>query len=289
MKITVLGTGIMGAGVAGSLLRAGHDVTVWNRDPAKAAPLAAAGATLAETPGEAVAQADVVLTVLFDADSVVDVMTAAVVSLPKTAIWVQLSTIGLAGTTRAAELAARHGVSFVDAPMLGTKTPADTGKLVLLVSGDPELIERLTPVFAAISLRSVDAGPTIGAASALKLAANAWVQSVTVAIGQSMALTKALGLDPQLFLDAIGGGATDTPYAQIKGAAIIANDYSPSFAIDGAIKDLGLIRAAARDVGVPDDVLAAVQAKFSTASAAGHGAEDMSAVYTAFLPGTAEE
>ena len=130
----------------------------------------------------------------------------------------------------------------------------------------------------------MNAGPTIGAASALKLAANAWVQSVTALVGQSMALTRSFGLDPQLFLDAIKGGATDTPYAQIKGAAIIANDYPPSFTIDGTLKDLGLIRAAAQDVGVSDDVLAAVQARFAAASKAGHGSDDMGAVYTAFLP-----
>jgi 3-hydroxyisobutyrate dehydrogenase len=284
MKITVLGTGIMGAGVAGSLLRAGHDVTVWNRDAAKAAPLAAVGATVAPTPGDAVAHAEAVLTVLFDGDAVVDVMAEAVEAMPAAAIWVQLSTIGLADIARAAELAARHGVSFVDSPMLGTKTPAETGKLVLLVSGDQALIDRLAPVFEAISIRTVNAGPTIGAASALKLAANAWVQSVTALIGQSMALTKSFGLDPQLFLDAISGGAIDTPYAHIKGAAIIANDYPPSFTIDGTIKDLGLIRTAARDVGVAGDVLAAVEARFTAASRAGHGAEDMAAVYTAFLP-----
>ena len=284
MKITVLGTGIMGAGVAGSLLRAGHDVTVWNRDAAKAAPLAAVGATVAPTPGDAVAHAEAVLTVLFDGDAVVDVMAEAVEAMPAAAIWVQLSTIGLADIARAAELAARHGVSLVDSPMLGTKTPAETGKLVLLVSGDQALIDRLAPVFEAISIRTVNAGPTIGAASALKLAANAWVQSVTALIGQSMALTKSFGLDPQLFLDAISGGAIDTPYAHIKGAAIIANDYPPSFTIDGTIKDLGLIRTAARDVGVAGDVLAAVEARFTAASRAGHGAEDMAAVYTAFLP-----
>ena len=289
MKITVLGTGIMGAGVAGSLLRAGHDVTVWNRDPIKTAPLATAGATVALTPGEGVAQAEAVLTVLFDGDAVVDVMAEAVDSFPDGAIWAQLSTIGPADTMRAAELAARHGVSFVDTPMLGTKTPAETGKLVLLVSGDATLIDRLAPVFAAISVRTVNAGPNIGAASALKLATNAWVQSVTALIGQSMAMTKSLGLDPQLFLDAIQGGAIDTPYAHIKGAAIIANDYSPSFTVDGTIKDLGLIRAAAQDFGVADGVLAAVEAKFSAASKAGHGSDDMGAVYTAFLPRDARQ
>jgi 3-hydroxyisobutyrate dehydrogenase len=209
--------------------------------------------------------------------------------MPATAIWAQLSTIGPAGTARAAELAARHGVSFVDTPMLGTRLPAETGKLVLLVSGDQAVLERLASVFEAISIRTVDAGPTIGAASALKLATNAWVQSVTALIGQSMAMTKSLGLDPQLFLDAITGGAIDTPYAHIKGAAIIANDFTPSFTIDGTIKDLGLIRAAAQDVGVCDDILAAVEARFAAASKAGHGSDDMGAVYTAFLPPDAQQ
>jgi len=284
MRITVLGTGIMGAGVAGSLLRAGHRVTVWNRNPDRTAPLADAGATVAASPAEAVRRADVVLTVLFDADSVVEVMTAAMDGLPPSAIWAQLSTIGLAGTERAATLAVQHHISFVEAMMLGTRAPAENGQLVLLVSGDPAVLDRLTPVFSAIGSRTVHAGDEIGMASALKLAVNAWVGSVSALVGQSMALTGALGLDPQLFLDAISGGATDTPYAHVKGAAMLSGDFQPSFTIDGVVKDLALIRTAALGAGVPDDVLAAVQAKYLAAGRAGHGSQDMAAVYTAFLP-----
>jgi 3-hydroxyisobutyrate dehydrogenase len=284
MQVTVLGTGIMGAGVAGSLLRAGHTVTVWNRDTAKAKPLRDAGAKIAGSPAEAVTGAEAVLTVLFDTDAVMGVMTQALDSLDESAIWVQLSTIGLDGSARTAELARQHDVSLVEAMMLGTKAPAENGELVLLVGGDPALVDRLSPIFEAISARVVNTGDRVGPATALKLAANAWVGSLTALIGQSMALTKSLGLDPQLFLDAIKGGGTDTPYAHVKGKSILAGEYPPSFPVEGILKDLALIRTAAEEAGVADDVLAAVEGRFLTASELGHRSDDMAAVYTAFLP-----
>jgi 3-hydroxyisobutyrate dehydrogenase len=282
MRVTVLGTGIMGAGVAGSLLRGGHQVAVWNRDTAKTERLRPAGATVADSPAAAVAGADAVLTVLFDADAVLSVMTAALPRWNPSAVWAQLATIGIDGTARVAALAEQHGLSLVDAPMLGTKAPAESGKLVMLISGEPALIERLSPVWEAIGSRTVLAGERVGDASALKLAANAWVQSVTVLIAQSMAMTRAFGLDPQLFLDAIRGGGTDMPYAHAKGAAMLSSNYEPSFSIDGALKDLGLIREAAQRAGLPDEILTAVQDKFDEAGRAGHGADDMAAVFTAF-------
>ena len=284
MRVTVLGTGIMGAGVAGSLLRAGHDVAVWNRDPAKALPLADRGAIVATSPAKAVAGAEAVLTALFDADSVIDVMSSALPAMQASSIWAQLSTIGLDGTARAAKLAEQHGVLMVDAMMLGTRAPAEKGELVLLVSGDAAQLDHLAPVFDAIGSRTIDAGAELGQASALKLATNAWVGSITALVGQSLAMVGALGLDPQLFLDAIRGGPTDTPYAHVKGAAMLSADYRPSFTIDGVLKDLELIRAGARRGGVPDDLLAAVHAHYADAARDGHGADDMAAVYPTFRP-----
>jgi 3-hydroxyisobutyrate dehydrogenase len=284
MRVTVLGAGIMGAGVAGSLLRAGHDVTVWNRDSAKTEPLAIAGATAAGSPAAAVAGTEAVLTVLFDADSVDAVMTDAFAVMDPSAIWVQMTTVGLDGSARLAQLADDHGVPFVEAQMLGTKAPAEKGQLVLLVGGNQELLGRLSPVFDAISTRTVNTGSAIGPASALKLAANAWVLGVNALVGQSMALAGTLGLDPQLFLDAIAGGAVDTPYAHVKGAAMLAGDFSPSFPLTGVLKDLDLIRSAAVRAGVSEDVIGAIQAKYDSARRAGHGDDDMAAIYTAFLP-----
>jgi len=282
MRVTVLGTGIMGAGVAGSLLRGGHEVTVWNRDAAKTDRLREAGATVADSPAAAVSDADAVLTVLFDADAVISVVTEALPGWKPSAVWAQLSTIGIDGTARAAALAEQHGLPLVDAPMLGTKAPAEKGQLVMLVSGEPALVERLAPVWEAIGSRTVPAGERVGDASALKLAANAWVQSVTALIAQSMAMTRAFGLDPQLFLDAIRGGGTDMPYAHAKGAAMMSSNYEPSFSIDGVVKDLELIRAAAARAGVPDEILAVVLEKFQQSVREGHGSDDMAAVFTAF-------
>ena len=281
MRVAVLGTGTMGAGMAGSLLRAGHAVTVWNRTAARAEPLAAAGATVAGTPAEAVAGAEVVVVMLFDEAAVLDVLAAAG---PSDAVWLQASTIGPDGTERVAALAAEQGLRLVDAPVLGTRGPAEQGTLVALLSGDEALVAAARPAIEGYSARAVYAGPRLGAASALKLVCNAWVATMNAAIGQSVALAQALGVDPALFLEAMRGGASDAPYLHLKAELIARGEYPPAFALDGALKDVELILAAARGALVGDDVLAGLAVAYRRASEAGHGDEDMAAVYTAFLP-----
>ncbi|WP_430667232.1 NAD(P)-dependent oxidoreductase [Jatrophihabitans telluris] len=278
----MLGTGIMGAGMAGSLLRAGCDVRAWNRTASKAEPLTAEGATVPESAAAAVEGADFVVTMLFDADAVLAVIGEAAHAFGPETIWIQSSTIGLEGTKRCADLAAERGLTMLDAPVLGTKAPAEQGKLVALVSGDSAAIDRAQPVFDAIAARAVRAGDELGRASALKLACNAWVASINAATAQSIALARGLGLEPQLFLDAIGGGPTDSAYAQAKGQQMISGQFPTSFAVDGVIKDLELISAAAVLAGVSDQVLSALLGRYRQASDAGHGGSDMSAVYAGF-------
>lgn len=281
--VALLGTGTMGAGMARSMLKAGLGVRAWNRTSAKAAPLAADGATVTETAAEAVTGADVVVVMLFDADSVLAVLADAAAAAPD-AVWVQSSTVGVEGTARIAAFASEHGLALVDAPVLGTKAPAEQGKLVVLASGDPALRDRVTPVFDAVGAKTLWLGETPGAGSALKLVCNSWVGSITAATGQAVALAQGLDLDPQLFLDAISGGAVDTPYAHVKGAAMMAEDWTVSFELDGVSKDLGLIRAAAADAGVATTVLDALVAVYAAASEQGHGGDDMAAVVAAFGP-----
>jgi 3-hydroxyisobutyrate dehydrogenase len=136
--------------------------------------------------------------------------------------------------------------------VLGTKKPGAEGALVVLAAGDPDLRARDEPVFDAIDSETVWVGNQVGLASALKLVCNAWVGTITAAVGQSMALAAGLGLDADLFLTAIKGGATDTPYAQVSGAQILAEEFPPPFALDGAIKDLDLILAAADEAKIND-------------------------------------
>jgi 3-hydroxyisobutyrate dehydrogenase len=274
----------MGAGMAHNLIKAGLDVTVWNRSPDRARPLADAGARMATDAAEAVTGADVVLTMLFDADSVAEVMEWALPAVDPAAVWAQTSTVGLEGTERLAALAASHGVGFLDAPVLGTKEPAEQGALTVLVGGDPALRDDVTPVFDAIGSKTIWVGDRPGDGHKLKLVANSWIGSTITGVAQAIALAEALGLDPQLFPDTIAGGPLDMPYAQLKAKSMIAGEFPPSFAVSGVVKDLGLIAAAMRGVDVHSGVVEAVAATFRTAEAGGHGDEDMAAVVHAFRP-----
>jgi 3-hydroxyisobutyrate dehydrogenase len=282
VRVTVLGTGAMGAGVAASLLRGGHDVTVWNRTRDRAEPLAEHGAIVADDAAQAVQHAEVVLLTLFDTAAVVDVLEQAAGSAPDDAVWVQSSTVGVAGTETIVQLAAQQGITLVEAMMLGTKAPAEQGKLTMLVAGPDAPVEAIGPVLDAIGAKTVRAGDQVGQGTALKLAANAWIASITAATGQSLAIARALGLDPQLFLQAIEGSASDSAYAHTKGAAMIAGDFPAQFALDGLRKDIGLITDAARDADVTTTVLEALDRVYADASAAGHGSDDIAAVGTAF-------
>lgn len=283
MNITVLGTGIMGTAVARRLLSSGHAVTVWNRTGERAEPLREDGASVADTAEDAVRAADVVLLTLFDATAVLDVMARACPVAPD-AVWVQASTIGTEATGRVSALAEREGVALLEAMMLGTRAPAEQGQLTLLVAGPEDLDARVAPAFEEMAAKVVRVGPDVGQAAALKLAANAWIAVLTAATAQSLAMTRGLGLDPHLFLDAIADTPVDSRYAHVKGEAMISSTFDPSFTVDGVVKDVGLIISAADQAGVPSDLLESVQGLFRRTSEAGHGADDMAAVISAFSP-----
>jgi 3-hydroxyisobutyrate dehydrogenase len=239
----------MGAGMVRSLRRAGIPVRMWNRDPAKAQALTGTGAEPAASPAEAAAGADVVLTMVFDADAAVDVVRAAAPA-PGT-VWLQCTTVGVDGAERTITTAEELGLVLLDCPVLGTRKPAEDGALVLLASGDDGARERLATVLDALGSRTLWLGGA-GAGSRLKMACNAWLLMVTAGVAQSIALARGLGLDPQHFLDAIAGGAMDTPYAHVKGAAMIDGEFPVSFGLTGATKDARLIREALQAAGVAD-------------------------------------
>jgi 3-hydroxyisobutyrate dehydrogenase len=278
-KVALLGTGIMGAGMAGSMARAGLDVTVWNRSADKARAL---DLPVADDPASAVRDADVVVTMLFGFESVAHVMTEALPAMRPDAVWLQTSTIGLEETTALASLATKHHVSFVDAPVLGTRQPAENGQLTVLAAGKPELRERLAPVLDAISAKVVWVGEQPGDGHRLKLVANAWVLTITAGAAQSIALAEGLGLDPKLFLELIAGGPIDSGYAQTKGKAMLSGDFTPQFALKGLAKDAGLIREAAAEAGVATDLAAAME---RLAGMAGNQDDDMAAIIRAFRVG----
>ncbi|TIC86423.1 NAD(P)-dependent oxidoreductase [Nocardioides sp. GY 10127] len=276
-SVAVLGTGTMGAGMARNLAAAGLDVRVWNRNPQRAAPLADV-ATVASTAAEACAGADVVLTMLFDLDATLEVMAGVGTSCAPGTVWLQCATVGVPGCDRLAAQADELGLVLVDAPVLGTRKPAEDGTLLVLASGPDEARPRLEPVLDAVSSRVMWLGPA-GHGQRLKLAANAWVLTVVEGVAESMALTRELGLDPALFLEAVAGGAMDAPYVQMKGRAMLSGEHPASFALSGGVKDAALVLEAAEVAGVELGLMPGIHAHMERAAQAGHGDEDLSASY----------
>jgi 3-hydroxyisobutyrate dehydrogenase len=283
MRTAVLGTGIMGAAMARSLARDGHEVAVWNRTASRAEAVAAEGITACGAIADALLDAEVVFTMLFDTASVLDVTGEIVGALGEDAVWAQSTTVGPDGMRRITDAAGPVAQRLLDAPVLGTKQPAEDGKLTVLVSGPLAAVERARPAFDAVGARTLELGDRLGDASALKLAANSWVASICAATAQAMGLAEAQGLEPGLFLEAIKGSAVDSVYAQAKGSVIAKRSWEdPAFALDSVVKDVGLMVQAAHESGFPDELLTTVLGLYEKASQRGLGGADMSAVRAAF-------
>ncbi|MBA3951467.1 MAG: NAD(P)-dependent oxidoreductase [Rubrobacter sp.] len=283
-KVALLGTGIMGAAMARNLIQAGAEVRAWNRSTEKAEPLARDGATVVEDPAEAASGADFLLTMLSDADVIEDVVGDGVLpALADGGVWLQMSTVGERGNEKFARLAAESGVAYVDAPVLGTKAPAEQGQLVVLASGPDDVRSKCEPVFEAVGSKTVWLGEA-GEGSRLKLVVNNWIVGLLGVLAETIAFARATGVDPQKFLETIEGGPLGLPYAQIKGAMMIEEDFPTSFSAKLARKDAGLVLDAAEERGLRMSLAPAVAARLDEAIEAGHGEEDMAAVYEAAKP-----
>jgi 3-hydroxyisobutyrate dehydrogenase len=281
VRIAVLGTGVMGAPMARNLAAAGHEVHVYNRTRERAEPLADAGATVAGSAEEAAASAELVITMLSDGAAVEAVSEPLEGAFADGAVWWQASTVGVAATERLIDRAERAGVAFVDAPVLGTKEPAEQGKLIVLASGPADARERCAPAFEAVSSRVVDLGDTPGTATRMKLVVNTWLLALTEGVAESVLLAEGLGLDPSTFLDIIDGGPMGPPYAKLKGTMMIDRAYEPSFALGLAHKDAELADAAARAAGLDLPLPRLVADRMQAAIDAGHGDADMAATVEA--------
>jgi 3-hydroxyisobutyrate dehydrogenase len=273
--VAVLGTGLMGAAMARRWLGHGVAVTVWNRDQRRTEPLHAAGAAVAADPAAAAAAAGTVVTMLADGTATEAVMSAALAAMTPGALWVQMATVGIDATQRCAALAAEHGVGFVDAPVSGTRQPAEEGTLTVLASGDAHWRDRCEALFAPIATRTMWLGAA-GEATKLKLVVNAWLAALLSGLAESVALAEGLGLDAQRFLDVIDGGPLGCGYATVKGGMMLRRDYPVSFPLHLLAKDVELVAAAAAGAGVPLRLPAAIAALL--AAAGDHGDDDMAAV-----------
>ena len=246
--VAVLGAGTMGSAMARRLLGCGFTVHAWNRDPEPLAALARSGAETSTDACAAVRDADVVLTLLPTAGVVEDVMvgTGVLDAVAPDSVWAQMGTIGVDGTRRlaAAVRARRPDVLFVDAPVSGSRDPAEKGRLLVLASGPDQAEPVLGPVFDALGRSTIWLGAA-GAGSQMKLVLNTWLAFQAEGAAESAALADRFSLRPADLVAALRGNPITSDYALAKLERMFTGDYRPDFSLDWALKDLDLVGAEA--------------------------------------------
>ncbi|UGS35021.1 NAD(P)-dependent oxidoreductase [Capillimicrobium parvum] len=273
MNIAVLGTGIMGAPMARNIARAGHDVRAYNRTRAKAEALATDGITVADDPTHAVVGADVLLTMAADADAVI----ALAEQLPSgDAIWWQAATVGIDGIERCATLAEERGLTLVDAPVGGTKQPAEQGNLQVFASGPDAALDACTPLFDAVGSTTLRLGDT-GAGTRFKLVFNHWLLGLVENLAETIAFAEAIDVDARGFVEILAGSPVGAPYVGIKGPAMVDREFDTSFPLALGAKDARLALEAAERHGLELGLMPVVLERFERAIARGHGDDDLAA------------
>jgi 3-hydroxyisobutyrate dehydrogenase len=276
--VAVIGAGIMGSAMARNLVTAGLDTRVWDRSPAATGPLADAGAEVLASAREAVRDAGVVITMLPTADAVESVIFdgGAAEAFADGCVWAQMGTIGVEATLRIKDrLAAQWpGVMFVDAPVSGSKGPAEQGQLLILASGPAAAADSVRPVFDVIGRKTVWLGEA-GRGSQMKLVVNAYLSILIEGVAETMELADRLGIGHQQLAEVIEGGPLDAPLADAKLHKMDRQDYAAEFPLEWALKDVDLVIDAAGGEAPP--LLAALSGQWHAAVAAGHGRQDISA------------
>jgi len=278
LRVAVLGTGIMGSAMARKLVAAGLPTTVWDRSPSVAAALGKAGAVVAASAADAAGDAQVVITMLPTAEVVTAVAFDGGVAeaLAAGAVWAQMGTIGVAATTEIAGRLAeqRPDVLFVDAPVSGSKGPAESGQLLILASGPPAAEAIVAPAFSAIGRKTVWLGQA-GQGTRMKLVVNAYMSVLIEGVAEAVELAGRLGIDAARLDEVIEGGPLDAPIADAKLHKIERGDFAPEFPLEWALKDVDLALSAAGGDTLP--LLAALARQWRAAVDAGHGRQDISA------------
>jgi 3-hydroxyisobutyrate dehydrogenase len=248
--VAVLGIGAMGHGMATSALRAGIPTIVWNRTPAPTRDLAELGADVTESAADAARRAAIVVTMVTDTDAVVSIARdrGMLQALAPGAVWAQMSTIGVAGTEHVAALvqAERPEVMLLDAPVSGSREPAERGQLTIFASGPEQARPRVAALFDALGQRTVWVG-AVGAGSRLKLVNNTLVAFAAEAVANAAALARRLGLKTETVIQALAGSPLVSPWQAAKLQRIATGEFSAQFALSLALKDVRLALQAADD------------------------------------------
>lgn len=282
--VTVLGLGIMGSRMAQRLLGAGHPVTVYNRTPGRAAPLAALGARVASTPREAASGADVVIGMVADDAASRAIWLGAEGALsgagPGTII-VESSTLTVQWIRELARHAEAASVEFVDAPVTGSRQQAGAGELNFLVGGSAAAVLRVHPVLAVMARSITHLGPS-GSGALLKLINNFLCGVQVASLAEAVAMIERSALDRDQALDVLINGAPGSPIVKVIAGRVLANDFTPNFMLKLLTKDLRYAIEEGQQLGIDLDMAATAHRRFEQAVAEGHGDRDMAALVEQF-------
>ncbi|MDR3764158.1 MAG: NAD(P)-dependent oxidoreductase [Acidobacteriota bacterium] len=271
MKIAYLGLGIMGRPMAANLVKAGHDVTVWNRTPKSLD-----GARTADTPAEAAKGAEVVWLCVADTRAVETVLfgqqgVSGVLRPGMTVI--DSSTIAPSATRAFAERVRAKGAEFVDAPVTGSKIGAENAQLLFIVGGPEKKVAELNPLFMALGKKVIRVGET-GAGESAKIGMNLMIAEIFQSFAEGLALTGKLGVPPEILLELIQNSMIKSGVTDYKGSFVLNNDWSPNFPLRLMLKDIHLMQDAARELNVELPALKEVEKVYQKAVDAGHANDD---------------
>ncbi len=281
MKLAFIGLGRMGSGIARNMMRAGHELTVYNRTPQKAQALAADGALIAATPAEAVQHCEAVFTMLADDSAVKDVVFGPhgiAEGLPAGAAHISISTISIATAKHLAEEHARRNQQYISSPVFGRPDAAENGKLLVVTAGPGAAVETFRPVFDAIGRHTYSAGEQPWQANLIKLCGNFMIASMMETFGETFATMRKAGVDHHLFHEIISE-LFGSPIYKRYGAAIANETFEPAgFALKLGLKDVRLALEAAFDVESPMPFASLLRDHFTSAMAHGQDQLDWSSV-----------
>ena len=280
-KYGFLGLGIMGTGMAANLVRAGFEVTVWNRSPEKTAPLVAIGARAAAIPREVVETSEITFAILSDpaaAEAVCFGADGVLESLRDGKGYVDMSTVDAGTSRRIAAAVAAKGGRFVEAPVSGTRKPAEDGTLIILAAGDRPLFDEARPAFDKMGKKTMYLGET-GNGARMKLIVNMIMGGMMTLLCEGLALGEKAGLEQEEILEVIEAGALANPMFKGKGGMILAESYATNFPLKHMQKDLRLAVQLGDEAGQPLHGVAVANETFKRARGQGFGDEDLCAVY----------
>ena len=285
-RITVFGMGAMGSRMAITLLKAGHEVTVWNRSKDKTAPLVEAGAQAANTPRAAVKDAEFAICMVRDDDASkhvwLDTEIGALANLPEGAVAIESSTVTFAWARKLAEHCSADGIAFLDAPVVGSRLQAETAQLIYFVGGDTGIVAKAEPILKTMGGAVHHAG-SAGSGAAIKLAVNGLFGVQVAAMGELLGLMRHCGIDEAKVIELVSSTPVCSPAAKAAVSAMQARNFAPMFPVELVEKDFGYVIDVAKENGAQVPMAEAARRVFAEAIRLGYGSDNITGVSQIYL------